>query len=130
MARQNVDSGRPWESMCGFSRAVRIGNIVEVSLTTASAPDGTILFPDDVYAQTKESLRMIKVALEEVGASLDNVIKTRMYLKDMSRWEEAGRAHGEVFNNIRPVTGWIGMSGFFAPGIAAEVEATAIIQHE
>ena len=77
MARQNVDSGRPWESSCGFSRAVRIGNVVEVSLTTASAPDGTILFPDDVYEQTRESLRMIKTALEEAGASLEDVIKTR-----------------------------------------------------
>ena len=128
MTRQNVDSGRPWESSCGFSRAVRIGNVVEVSLTTASAPDGTILFPDDVYEQTRESLRMIKAALEEVGATLEDVIKTRMYLKDMSHWAEAGRAHGEVFGDIRPVTGWIGMSGFFAPGIAAEVEATAIIE--
>ncbi|MBM3510474.1 MAG: RidA family protein [Alphaproteobacteria bacterium] len=128
MARQNVSSGRPWEASCGFSRAVRIGNVVEVSLTTPTAPDGSILYPNDVYRQTRESLRIIEAALAEAGASLSDVIRTAMYLKDMRDWEAAGRAHGEVFGKIRPVTGWIGVSGFFTDGIVAEVSATAIIQ--
>ncbi|MDA0261878.1 MAG: RidA family protein [Proteobacteria bacterium] len=128
MARQNISSGRPWEDSAGYSRAVRIGNIIDVSLTTPTAPDGTILHPNDVYLQTKLSLEMIGVALAEAGATFKDVIRTRTYLRDMSQWEEAARAHGEVFGDIKPTTGWIGVSGFFTDGIVAEVEAMAVIE--
>ena len=107
-----------------------MGNVIEVSLTTAAAPDGTILYPDDVYMQMKESIRIAGEALAKLGASYEDVIKTKMYLKDMSRWAEAGRAHAEVFADIKPATGWVGMSDFFAPGIAAEIEMTAYVKED
>ncbi len=128
MPRQNISSGRPWEDSAGFSRAVRVGNIVDVSLTTPTAPDGSILHADDVYMQTKIALEMVGAALAEAGATFEDVIKTRMYLRDMSKWEEAARAHAEVFRDIKPTTGWIGVSGFFTDGIVAEVEAMAVIE--
>ena len=128
MPRQNISSGRPWEDTAGYSRAVRIGNIVDVSMTTPTAPDGTILYPNDVYKQTKLALEMIGEALAEAGATFNDVIRTRTYLRDMSQWAEAGRAHAEVFRDIKPSTGWIGVSGFFTDGIVAEVEAMAVIE--
>ena len=128
MSRKNIASGRPWEGPAGFSRAVRVGNIVDVSLTTPTAPDGTILHPGDVYMQTKVAIEMVGEALAEAGATFEDVVRTRMYLADMSRWEEAARAHAEVFGDIRPTTGWIGVSGFFTEGIVAEIEAMAVIE--
>ena len=130
MNRKTAYLGVPWEETGGYSRAVRVGNLVDVGLTTAAAPDGTLLHPGDVYMQTKEALRIIGNALEEVGASFNDVFRTRMYLQDMSRWEEAARAHAEIFKKIRPTTGWVGMSSFFAPGIAAEVDAMAYVGDE
>ena len=128
MARKTAFLGVPWEETGGYARAVRVGNIVDVGMTTAAAPDGTILYPGDVYLQTKEALRIIGVALNEVGASFEDVFRTRMYLQDMSRWEEAARAHAEVFKDIKPTTGWVGMGSFFTEGIAAEVDAMAYIE--
>ena len=128
MPRQNISSGRPWEESAGYSRAVRVGNIVDVCLTTPTAPDGTILHPGDVYKQTKLALEMVGEALAEAGATFNDVVKTRMFLLDMSKWEEAARAHAEVFRDIKPTTGWIGVSGFFTDGIVAEVEAMAVIE--
>jgi enamine deaminase RidA (YjgF/YER057c/UK114 family) len=128
MVRRTAFLGVPWEETGGYARAVRVGNLVDVGMTTAASPDGTILYPGDVYMQTKEALRIIGVALNEVGASFEDVIRTRMYLDDMSRWEEAARAHGEIFKTIRPTTGWVGMSHFFTAGIAAEVDAMAYIE--
>ncbi len=128
MARKAAFFGVPWEETGGYARAVRVGNLVDVGMTTAAAPDGTILYPGDVYMQTKEALRIIGNALNEVGASFEDVFRTRMYLEDMSRWEEAARAHAEVFKDIRPTTGWVGMSSFFTDGIAAEVDAMAYIE--
>ncbi len=128
MSRQNISSGRPWEDSAGYSRAVRIGNIIDVSMTTPTAPDGSILHPGDVYLQTKVALEMIGEALAEVGATFNDVISTRTFLLEMSTWEQAAKAHGEVFQDIKPTTGWVGVSGFFTDGIVAEVEAMAVIE--
>ena len=128
MARKVAFFDVPWEGKHGYARAVRVGNLVDVGITTAAAPDGTVLYPDDVYMQTKECLRIIGDALNEVGASFADVFRVRMYLEDMSRWEEAAHAHAEVFGEIKTTTGWVGMSSFFTDGIAAEVEAMAYIE--
>ena len=117
----------PWEAKHGYARAVRVGNLVDVGITTAASSDGTLLYPGDVYMQTKECLRIIGGALAEVGASYADVFKVRMYLEDISRWEEAARAHAEIFKDTKTTTGWVGMSSFFIDGIAAEVEAMAYI---
>ncbi len=112
----------------GYSRAVRVGNLIEVSGTAAAAPDGTVLHPGDVEGQTREALRIIGEALGELGASFEDVVRTRVFLADPSRWEEAGRAHGEVFGEVRPATAFIGAAGFVDPGILVEVEATAVVE--
>jgi enamine deaminase RidA (YjgF/YER057c/UK114 family) len=125
MTRQIVTTGRPWEAQGGFSRAVRIGNWVETSLTSPAAPDGTILYPGDVYRQTQVSLSIIGESLAKLGMSFADVIKTRIYLADPPRWVEAAKAHAEVFAEIRPACGFIYMIGFFDPAIAVEVECSA-----
>lgn len=126
MERQIASANRPWEGIVGYSRAVRVGNVVEVSGTAAAGPDGSILAPGDVYGQTREALRIIGDALEELGASFEDVIRTRVFLTDVSRWEEAGRAHGEVFSEIRPANIIAGVTGFVDPEILVEVEASAV----
>lgn len=125
MGRQNISSGRPWEERAGYSRAVRIGGLFETSLTSPSAPDGTILHPGDVYRQTARALEIIGEALAEAGLGFEDVIHTRIYMKDTSRWADAGRAHAEVFARIRPALSFIGVSGFFDPLIEVEVEVVA-----
>ncbi len=127
MKRQNISSGRPWEAQAGFSRAVRLGNIIDLSMTSPAAPDGTILYPGDVYRQTRLCLEIIGQSLSQAGASFSDVFRTRMYLTDMSRWPDAGRAHAEVFGEILPTTGWVGLAGFFDPDIDVEVDAMAFI---
>ena len=127
MQRINITSGRPWEETAGYSRAVRAGSLFETSLTSPSAPDGTILYPDDVYRQTRESLKIIGESLAEAGLAYQDVIKTRIYMRDTSRWAEAGRAHAEVFADIRPALSFIGVSGFFDPLIDVEVEVVALV---
>src|SRR5205809_6391640 len=104
MERRLVSANRPWERVVGYSRAVRVGNVVEVSGTAAAGPAGEILAPGDVEGQTREALRIIGEALEEAGASLQDVVRTCVFLLDVSKWEEAGRAHGEVFRDVRPAT--------------------------
>lgn len=126
MARKNISSGRPWEHIAGYSRAVRAGHLFETSLTSPAAPDGTILYPDDVYRQTQESLKIIGESLSEAGLSFEDVIKTRIYMRDTSKWEDAGRAHAEVFSEIRPALSFIGVNGFFDPLIEVEVEVVAL----
>jgi enamine deaminase RidA (YjgF/YER057c/UK114 family) len=126
MARMNISSGRPWEAIAGYSRAVRKGDVFETSLTSPAAADGSILHPDDVYQQTREALKIIGEALEQAGLGFKDVIKTRIYMRDTSRWEDAGRAHCEVFSQIRPALSFIGVSGFFDPLIEVEVEVTAL----
>jgi enamine deaminase RidA (YjgF/YER057c/UK114 family) len=125
--RRRVSANRPWEAIVGYSRAVRAGDVVEVSGTAAAGPDGTILARGDVYGQAREALKTIGEALQEAGASFGDVVRTRIYLTDISRWEEAGRAHGEVFRDVRPANTTLAVSGFVDPEIMVEIEATAIV---
>lgn len=125
--RKLVSSGRPWEAFAGYSRAVRVGDMVEIGLTSPSAPDGQILHAGDVYGQTKLSLEIIGEALAEAGASFADVIKTNIMMLDTRKWAEAGKAHAEVFADIRPALSFVGVSGFFDPLIEVEVEVTARI---
>jgi enamine deaminase RidA (YjgF/YER057c/UK114 family) len=127
MSRQRVSANRPWERIVGYSRAVRVGNVIEVSGTASAGPDGEILAPGDVYGQASEALRIIGEALQEAGSGFGDVVRTRVLLKDVAAWEEAGRAHGEVFADIRPANTTMGVSGFVDPGILVEIEATAVL---
>ena len=124
-----VSSGTKWEETVGYSRAVRVGNIVEVSGTTAV--DGEkIIGEGDVYAQAKFIFIKIENALNEAGTSIDNVVRTRMFVTDISRWEDAGKAHGEVFKNIKPVSSMVEVKSLIHPDLLIEIEATAIIPFE
>ncbi|MBP1160477.1 enamine deaminase RidA (YjgF/YER057c/UK114 family) [Rhodococcus sp. PvR044] len=124
--RNNISSGSDWESKIGYSRAVRIGRQVSVSGTTASGPDGPV-GGDSLAEQTREAVSRIVAALAEAGAKPEDVIRTRIYLTDMSRWEEAGLAHGEVFGEIRPATTILEVSALIDPALLVEIEADAII---
>ena len=128
--RKLISSGRPWEEQAGYSRAVRVGNMIEIGLTSPSALDGSILHDGDVYRQSQLSLKIIGEALEEAGASFGDVIKTNIMMLDTNRWAEAAKAHAEVFKDIRPALSFIGVSGFFDPAIHVEVEVTAYIDLE
>ena len=124
-SRKQVPSNRPWDPV-GYSRAVRVGNLIEVAGTTAGAPDGSVIAPDDMYGQTRACLEIILRALANLGASAENVIRTRMFLTDISRWEEAGRAHSEIFGDIKPASTMVEVSKFLDPGYLIEIEATAV----
>jgi enamine deaminase RidA (YjgF/YER057c/UK114 family) len=127
VTRTLVSANRPWARIVGYSRAVRAGNVIEVSGTAAAAPDGEILAKGDVYGQAREALRVIGEALGEAGASYDDVVRTRVLLTDVSAWKQAGRAHGEVFADVRPANTTMGVAGFIDPDILVEIEATAVI---
>ena len=128
MTRKNISSGSPLEKPIGFSRAVRIGNIISVSGTAPIASDGSTSCPNDVYGQTKQCIEIIKKAIEKAGGNLDNVIRTRIMLKDISRWEEAAKAHGEYFSDIRPACTFVEVKGFIDPSWLVELEADCIIE--
>lgn len=124
--RVRISSGSAWEPVVGYSRAIRIGNRVEVAGTTAMK-DGEIVGVGDAYAQTVLALEIIKESLERVGAKLSDVVRTRMFVTDISRWEEIGRAHGEFFRDIRPVATMVEVKALIEPELLVEIEAEAII---
>ncbi|MBI3161420.1 MAG: RidA family protein [Chloroflexi bacterium] len=126
--RLNISSGTKWEDIVGYSRAVRIGNVIETAGTTAIDENGTIVGLNDPYQQTKFIFAKIEKALIAAGSSLNDVIRTRMFVTDISRWEEIGRAHGEVFKDIKPASTMVEVKALINPDMLVEIEVTAIVQ--
>ena len=129
MTRTNITYNQPLEEQIGFSRAVRIDGIIAVSGTAPIARDGSVHCPGDVYGQTKRCLEIIKDVLERAEGRLDDVIRTRILLKDIATWQDAARAHGEYFSAIRPACTFVEVSGFVNPEWLVEVEADAVVEH-
>lgn len=127
MQRTNYSSGAKWEDIVGYSRAVKIGNTIEITGTVAVDENNNLVGGTSAYEQTKYILRKIERVLQQAGASLRDVVRTRMFVTDISRWEEYGRAHGEFFSEIKPCTSMIEVKGLIAPEYLVEIEATAII---
>jgi len=127
MTRKNISTGSKWEPIIGYSRAVRVGNSVYVSGTTASDASGGIVGINDPAAQTRQCLKNIEAALKQAGASLKDVVRTRLYVTDISAWEAYGRVHGEVFGEIRPATAMVEVNNLISPEMMVEIEVDAVI---
>jgi enamine deaminase RidA (YjgF/YER057c/UK114 family) len=128
MKRMNISSGAPWESIVGYSRAVRVGPFVHVAGTTAVNGNGDLVGADDPYAQTAFILKKIETALQQAGAELTDVVRTRIYVTDITDWDEIGRAHGEVFGQIRPAATMLEVTSLLEPEMLVEIEADAICE--
>ena len=126
MKRVNISSGAKWEDIVGYSRAVRLGNVIEVAGTTAVV-DGKVIGINEAYAQTKAILQKIETALKQTGATMEDVVRTRMFVTDIGRWEEFARAHSEFFKSIKPATSIVEVKALMDPEMLIEIEATAII---